>query len=556
MRVFLERGKQLLIPCLLMVISGTMSAHAVAVDTRFKLDSKTLKDISPPPKSGNSAPQRSKKPGKQVVKTGKEIILTVKPGDRIERLLMRDCGLTIEEVKPLVEKVRKRNKLLNIRRLYVGQEIILPSKMRCAYSGIAVKSAELPPVSASTDSVKDAATKPLQSGSPKGADKLESVVEETSDKVKTEVPKTVDETAVNPVTAPKPISAEGPKEAGEVVVNRIAMLKAIWGNIVPLRQETIKPLKFKAGNFSLSLDPARYPVFAAMDGSRIVIDEKNSIPSKYLPLIAEQEPTLQIVAETTANGKRFLASLLRSGRFHSVEEDSTLAFGSDPKLTVRADFKVERTAESIFKKDILLLNDADVLTSPAIYAYLKEAGFVLYEPFSTKHKPSPTKLNRLVQVRAKTQPEIVEAVLSALSLPLKRDQNLDVASPDDSGINLSITIERSFELNGKRYVILSSGEPAVEAISSILSSGGLRIVLIEAGDDFRTVVEKILTSIEISGLYGFHDLLPEETESNSLELSGILIAEREPDGGSLFITDREIDGTIRDIATENGYSVE
>jgi len=37
-----------------------------------------------------------------------------------------------------------------------------------------------------------------------------------------------------------------------------------------------------------------------------------------------------------------MASLLAGARFYSVEENFSLDVGNDPKLTVRADFKIER----------------------------------------------------------------------------------------------------------------------------------------------------------------------------------------------------------------------
>ena len=97
MRVFIVTGKQLLLPCLFMALSVTLTAHSEVVDPRFKLDTMTLKDISPPQKAHKSAQQHSKKPEKLIVKTGDEIVLRVKAGDTIEKLLMRDCSLTNEE---------------------------------------------------------------------------------------------------------------------------------------------------------------------------------------------------------------------------------------------------------------------------------------------------------------------------------------------------------------------------------------------------------------------------------------------------------------------------
>lgn len=514
MRNFSKTVLDVLLSCILTLSSGVAAVHA-ETDHALKLDARTLRDITPPPESPHQKRHRLKTPVKPIVMRDNETTLTVKGDDTIEKLLMRDCGLKSEETAPLIEEVRKRNKILNIRRLFIGQKLVV-SSMRCTP----------PAVKAS----REVSTGEAETTGP------------------------VDHAVESLVIGGKKLSDAPPKQDSQVAGN-IATLTRMWENIVTARPATSRPLSFKSGNYSLSLDPARYPVLFAMDGSRILIDQKKSIPPHYMPFIAEQEPTLRVVAESTSNGKRFLASLLRAGRFYSVEEDFNLEFGGDPKLTVRSDFKVERNAHSLLNNDVLLLNDEKFPSSSALAAFLKKEGFVLYEPFSKQPQPSTVPRNRLVQILAKTQPEIVDAVLSALSLPLMRDQYLEIAPPDDTGINLSIKIERPVAYNGTRLVILCSGDPAVSTISTLLEARGEHVVALEAQDDFYTIVERILAGLGIRGTDGFYQLWPQDSASYSLHLSGILIEGREPEKGLLLITDREFDRFIKDIAEENGYSV-
>jgi len=143
MRVLIETGRQLLLLCLLTAISGAVVVYA-EVDAKFKLDDKTLKDISPPPTSSPQKQRHPNKPAVRIVATDNETTLTVKPDDTIEKLLMRGCGLTREETGPLVEEVRRRNKMLNIRRLFVGQNIVVPP-LRCTSPGRSAPSPGLPP---------------------------------------------------------------------------------------------------------------------------------------------------------------------------------------------------------------------------------------------------------------------------------------------------------------------------------------------------------------------------------------------------------------------------
>jgi hypothetical protein len=530
-----------------------MVVHA-EVDPALKLDAGALKAIAPPPELSPKKQHHGKMPVKQLVMKDNETTISVKAGDTMETLLMRECGVKSDETAAAVGEVQRRNKILNIRRLFIGQKIIV-STMRCAAAS-PIKTATPPAspsrkVAAVTPQV--VATKPLPLETPKMPNMPASKQNTTVQAAKADAAKpekqSVDSSNITadkvPATVPKPASQS---------MDHIAALSRMWKSIVPAQQVTSKPLSFKSDLFSLTLDPARYPVFFAMDGSRILIDQKKSIPPRYIPLIAEQEPKLQIIAESTANGKRFLAALLRASRFYSVEENVKLEFGVDPKLAVRSDFKVEQSAESILNNGVLLLNDDKFPTSPALSAFLKKEGFALYEPFAAPLQPRQAPAKRIAQVTAKTQPEIVDAVLSALSLPLLREQHLELAPPDDSGINLSIKIERAVEHNGKRLVIICSGDPAVSAISEILEAGGENVVVLEAQDDFPMIVEKILASLGRQGTYGFHQLWPSDTASYSLQLSGVMIEEREPEMGRLLITDRPLDRFLKDIIEENGYN--
>ncbi len=525
MRAFSATTRHLSIICLLGALSGAMAAQA-PVNPASRPDAGTLEGIPASPDSSPRKQRQAKKPAGAIAAASDDITVTVRPNDTIERLLIRDCGLTREETAPFAEEVRKRNKILNIRRLYAGQEILVPRR-GCPSPGrteiTAAPSSDAPP-----------AVHPQNSRNA------------TGHSATTIAARQGDQPAGNTAApATKPDDPAG---------NPIALLRPIWEHDNPARQGTLPPLTFTSGTFSLSLDPARYPVFFAMDGSRILIDQRKSIPPRYLSLMAEQEPTLRVVTESPANGRRFLAALLGASRFYSVEENFTLAFGADPKLTVRSDFRVERTAESLFKSDVLLVNAEKTKSPPVLAAFLKKEGFVLHEPFSAP-PARPTSRNRLVRVAAKTQPEIVDALLSALSLRVERDQHLKVIPASDSGIALSVRIERIVEHNGRRYAILCSGDPTAGTIAAILTSGGMQVVALEARDDFRTVAEKILTILGIRATYGFHQLWPGDTTNYSVQMSGILIEGTEPDRGSLFITDRELDGITRSLVEENGYRV-
>ena len=519
----------ILLPCnfLIAAIMLSMTAHA-AQGVALQPDDK--KPAVAMPATGPSPPDEysSKKILLEIAAGDNDSILFIKPNDSIKRMLVRDCGLSGEKADKLVAAVKKKNKMLSVNRLFVGQRIVVPD-MKCLPSN--ATTAAMTPASAIA--------------------KEKALIPETKVEPQVVIEKTVAKPALAIKTPPANIQITKASSA-----DPISTLIRVWENIVSASPESQKPLSFKSGSLAISLDPARYPVFPAMDGGRIVVDQHKSIPSQYISLIAEQEPALRIVAEPFDNKKRFLAVLIGAARFYSVEENFKLVFGADPKLVVNADFKVERTAESLLKNEVLLLNVDKPAFSAPLSAFLKKGGFVLYEPFKTHNKPKQLLKNRLVQITVKTQPEIIDALLTALSIPYKRDQLLEFTPRNNNGIAVSIQTRHSFEFNGRHFAALPANTLPNDSVAKILDSNGYQLLSLTDSDDFITTVEKLLTSIGIRGKYGFHQLQPADSVGHSLQLSGVMVKGKKTGSGSLLITNLEIKGIFRDIAMENGYTVQ
>jgi hypothetical protein len=150
------------------------------------------------------------------------------------------------------------------------------------------------------------------------------------------------------------------KRAGDVATQHLQMIstsrggevatldvvKQFWPAMVPAKESDYKPLEVSGTTYALSLDAARYPTLPAMDGGRIVVDPAGTLPSLVKTLLTEQGENMRVVSENPANRRRFFSALFKAARFYSVEEDFAVSFGSDPKLTVSADYKVEKAADS------------------------------------------------------------------------------------------------------------------------------------------------------------------------------------------------------------------
>lgn len=489
---------------------GAVGAYAV-MDPRFELDPQSLAGMK-------GAAKTRQGDGKQVSRThtahpslplDEERIYTVKPGDQLIKLLMRRYGLSRKEVRPFIEDIKRENSIHDIEHIKVGQKIIFPVRERAAGSRKTVQ-ANGP----GSSHINGSGTSPQQSF------KLES-----------------------------PVTALSERESLTRAVD-------VWNRIVPSKTEQRSPLTFQTATFSLTLDPENFPTFARMDGGRLVLDKNGTLPPLVKSLIEDKDASVQIVTEAPSATKRFMASLIGAARFYSVEEDFSMEFGVDPKITVQADFKVEKTADSLIKQDVVLVNSGRTAL-PAIFGeFLKKEGFSLYEPFATLKSFAQSDTRAIHSISSTNRPEMVDSILSALSVSPERGRSLDVFAGEKNGISLSVKAERYFERGGQRFVVTSfDGDPINYTLFRILETRGFNVVILETQDNFRTISEKLISRMKIKGSFAQHRLLRDGSSGYSLDMSGFKLNDPLLPGGGIFLTDRVMDKIIKDLCAENGFSI-
>lgn len=482
------------------------SAVYGAMDPRFELDPQTLTGAKSATKAQAAKEKRVRRPSvhKSASASAKAGTYTVKQGDHLFKILMRDYGLSNNEAESFIEEIKRENNIYDIKRLKIGRKIIIPPVHRRADGSLKL-------VQARSDNA---------GASPEQSFKLES-----------------------------PVAALSEQEV-------VTKAHEIWNSIVPPKNEQLKPLALQTSTFSLTLDPERYPMFARMDGGRIVLDQNGSIPPLVKSLIEDKDTSVRIVTESPSGNRYFMAALLENAGFYSVEENFTMEFGVDPKLTVQADFKVEKTPESLIKQDVVLVNSGRTSLPPSLGVFLKKEGFSLYEPFASL-KPFAQRDSRTIHsVSAKNQPETIDAILSAFSVSPVRDRRVDVFSADNNGISLSVKAERYFERGGQRFVVTSfDGDPVNYTLFRILETKGYSVVILEAQDDFRRISEKLISRMKIKGAFAQHNLVHDGSAGYSLSMSGFKLDDAQLPGGGIFLTDRVMDRIVRDLFTENGFTL-
>ena len=508
--LFLNRvSRSLVLVSVLFSVSWVLPAKA-GMDPRFELDSQALGvPAATLPKKADAKTKNSHRTRKykhHVSASTQGKVHVVKSGDNLFKILMRDYGLSNAEAEKFLEEIRRVNNIADIRRIKIGQKIIIPPLPRRV-----------------DGTFKSLSSKPLGSVAA-------GVIGQSFNL----------ESPVSPLTE---------QEA-------VVKVRQVWDKILPPLKGEQKPIMLNSPTFSLTLDPQRYPVFATMHAGKILVDLNASIPPLVKTLITEKDPAVQIISESPVNGKRFLAAMLDSAGFYSVEENFSMDFGTDPKLTIQSDFKIEKTPDSLIKQDVALLNSGRVPLPSVLGTFLKKEGFNVYEPFASLQPVVPVVSRPLYQITTKSQSDIIDALLASISLTPDKDRRLDVFAADNNGISLAVKAERYFEREGQQYIVTRfDGDPVTYTLFRFLETKGYRVTILEPRDGFRKIAEKLLSSMRIQCAYTQHTLAGDPGSNYSLQMSGFKLEGEGLPVGGLFVTDLKLDRVIRDLLLENGYHI-
>jgi len=485
-----------------------MASTALALDPKFELDPKALEKKLPQQAPATATPTPARQTASSTSRSPQGTTYTIKAGDNLFKILMSEYGINNGQAEQLIPAIRKINGLENSKNLRVGSTIQLPplDKLRTKSAAGAKKGGR----------GKERA----------GADSPSARLHLVS----------------------------GAQGGGPV---RIEKVQQVWDNLVPASSVTNGPVDVQTHSYSLTLDPDRYPVLPAADGGRIVVDSKGTLPPLVKSLITTQDPNTRVVTESPANRRRFFSSLLAAAKFYSVEEDFRVDFGVDPKLTVQADYKIEKNPDSLMRNEIVLLNVSDSRRGvpPVLGNYLHTKGFQLVDSYPAYREERHGEQHRLYQVTAREPRAIADSLLKYLAVPYDNDRSINLLGGVAGGVRLQVKADRYFERGGTRYVVsYFDGDPVQYTLMRLLEGGGYRVIMLDASDDFRRVAEKFMLRLRLPGSFAVHNLWDQRESSYGLQMSGIMLRDGKSEG-KLFLTNRDIDPLIRELLEYNDYRV-
>jgi len=338
---------------------------------------------------------------------------------------------------------------------------------------------------------------------------------------------------------------------------RIQWTREVWDRLLqPGRYENV-PLVVQGRNFSISLDPKRYPVLPAADGGKIVIDEGMTLSPLVKTILREKDPGISFVTGNPDDRKRFFSSLLAAAKFYSVEENFAVDFGSDPKLTVVSDFKIEKTSESLLKNDVVLVNVNGKHRGipPLLLSHLDKEGFHVIDS-SQSFAESPDGRKVLYSIEGSRQDTIVDELFSALSAPCEKNKNLLLDDGALSGVTLTVKADRYSERKNRKVVVsFSEDNPVQYTLLRLLELKGYRVVMLNPEDDFREISEKVLSSLGVPAVYGMQPLWVQDGTPFNVQLSGFVLVGSGRNGARRFLTNVPIDPLVGELARYKGFDV-
>jgi len=490
-------------PLLLSLLPGDYLAHAI--DPRFELDPAMLQRKLPPKAAPISPAKKSAipRPGPG------ETAYRVKRGDSLTKILMRDYGMSKGGAKAIIPQILRRNRISETGRLSAGSHIILPIPEKTAKS----------------------ASRTIRSAK-KGSRKA----------------------AGREIVAHRLSLFNGTTETGSHGIERARL---VWEKLLPEEHVSTEAVSIKGNNYSLELDPVRFPQFPAADGGKILIEAGGNLSPLVRSLIQQHDPKTRFVTYTPHNQKLFLATLLSAAGFYSVEEDFSVAFGADPILTVTTEFKVENDSNSPLQHDIFLFNTGSRSGGfpPVLTEYMARQGFRVIDSNPSGIIES-TPVNGAVSVITDKEPSVMaDKLMSALNLGYVKEKEISLLSIGDGGVGLRVKADRYFEKNGEKFVVsVFRGDPEHYTLLRLLETQRYHVIMLTPEEDFRSVSGKILSQLRLPSSYAMQELIASGDIPYTIRMSGIML--RTPDNrGKIFLTATRPDRIITDLLELNGLKI-
>lgn len=529
---------------LLMAIGAPASASA----TSFELDVKDLQTVAPAkrtPKRKAPAPAASaetKRDTTHAETKGGVSRYTVKPGDFIFKILMREYGLSNAAAEALIPEIQRINNLRSITSLSVGQTILIPlagprtngraqeTDERRKPAEPAVAATPAPPEPSAQAAVAPSPTPPSEQAAPPVTEAAAPVPPRPE-----------------PAPATRPAEAAPPISPAPVVVSAPSSfsrrLITLWQSLVP-GQERVEPITLNGR----VLPPEEFPLLLAADGGKILVDMKGTLLPRDKSALAEKHPDIRLVSRGAGSERDFFTALLRTAEFAHVEEDAVVTIGSDPQLTVKADYRITRLPAAATRgpENVFLFLERNGSCLPAaLISTLADNGINSVEFCDVAPQPPSVPGYELRSVTGTTPCELAVQLLDVLAVKLDRNRIVSGSMGENAESRFSIRVEGYFENDGKKFILSCNDNDSYNyTLFRLLQLEGYGIIQLGGKDDFATVADRILTALRYPHSFGRHDFTHGRYTVSAL---GFRVTRLGPVSGRMLIIDHPVDPAFAEL---------
>lgn len=526
---------------LLMAIGAPASASA----TSFELDVKDLQTVAPAkrtPKRKTAAPAASAetKRGTAPAETkGGVSRYTVKPGDFIFKVLMREYGLSNAAAEALIPEIQRINNLRSITRLSVGQTILIPlagprTTGRAQETGERREPAEPavaapPPEEPSAQAVAPAPAAPPEPTVPPAVEAAAPPRPAPAPMVR----------AVEAAPPAYPVPAAAPASASSFSRRLISL----WQSLVS-GQERVGPISLNGK----VLSPEEFPLLLAADGGKILVDMKGALLPRDKNILAEKHSDIRLISRGTGSERDFFTVLLRAAEFARVEEDAVATIGSDPQLTVRADYRITRlpaVATRGPESVLLFLERSGSCLPAALISTLADNGITVAEFCQAAPQPPSVPGYEVRGITGTTPCELAVQLLDALAVKLERNRIVSGSMGENAESRFSIRVEGYFENDGKKFILSCNDNDSYNyTLFRLLQLEGYGVIQLGETDDFAIVADRILTALRYPHSFGRHDFTHGRY---TVSVVGFRVTRLGPVSGRMLIIDRPVDPAFAEL---------
>lgn len=525
------------------------SGAVLAAPPSFELELRDLEATKSSPKTRRQPVRAPRKEGSRAPKpqpaapvaesSGDYTRYTVRPGDFLFKILIRDFGLSNAQAEALIPEIQRLNGLPSATRLDVGQTILIPRHRRTSSTAPAAKAAPAP----ATEEDIPLVIPPAPSSAP-----APPLVSAPPVPVPPQRVEPAAEAAAAPPQAPpasEPISEAAPPSrtmpsAAETSFS--AALIRLWENLVP-GQEWIEPLTVNGR----VLDPAEYPLLLAADGSRILVDLRDTLSPQLRSQLSKKYADLRIVNRGKESIRAFFSILMKTAEFARLDENVTVDMGADPTLSVRADFRIVRlpTGRGGPETVLFFVDEQKSCLPASLVDYLQKRGYQVAQFCSSPGEVFAEPGYDLRSIPSSPPCDMAASLLDTLSLQLDRNRIVSGTMGENSENRFSIRVEGYFESGGKRFILDCTGnDPYNYTLFRLLQVQGYGVIQPRDNDDFNALTMRLLTDLNYPHAFGRHEL---DYGRYRIAITGFKITRRGTSTGRLLLTSRPSDPVFADL---------